>query len=32
VVTSGQFLLDAESRTREAIAKYLDAGLVRDAP
>ena len=25
VVTSGQFLLDAESRTREAIAKYLDA-------
>lgn len=24
VVTSGQFLLDAESRTREAIQKYLD--------
>jgi RND family efflux transporter MFP subunit len=32
VVTSGQFLLDAESRTREAIAKYLDAGLVKAAP
>lgn len=28
VVTSGNFLLDAESRTREAIAKYLDAGLL----
>jgi RND family efflux transporter MFP subunit len=32
VVTSGHFLLDAESRTREAIAKYLDAGLAREAP
>jgi RND family efflux transporter MFP subunit len=31
VVTSGQFLLDAESRTREAIAKYLDAGLLKKA-
>jgi len=27
VVTSGQFLLDAESRTREAIAKHLARGL-----
>lgn len=27
VVTSGQFLLDAESRTREAVAKYLREGL-----
>ncbi|HWP66176.1 MAG TPA: efflux RND transporter periplasmic adaptor subunit, partial [Candidatus Limnocylindria bacterium] len=27
VVTSGQFLLDAESRMREAIQKHLDAGL-----
>jgi RND family efflux transporter MFP subunit len=32
VVTSGHFLLDAESRTREAIAKYLDADLAREAP
>jgi membrane fusion protein, copper/silver efflux system len=28
VVTSGQFLLDAESRLREAIAKHLERGLV----
>lgn len=28
VVTSGQFLLDAESRTREAVAKYLREGLL----
>jgi RND family efflux transporter MFP subunit len=28
VVTSGQFLLDAESRMREAIQKHLDQGLV----
>jgi Cu(I)/Ag(I) efflux system membrane fusion protein len=27
VVTSGQFLLDSESRLREAIAKHLTAGL-----
>ncbi|MEO6597319.1 MAG: efflux RND transporter periplasmic adaptor subunit [Planctomycetota bacterium] len=29
VVTSGQFLLDAESRVREAIQKHLDKGLLR---
>jgi Cu(I)/Ag(I) efflux system membrane fusion protein len=28
VVTSGQFLLDAESRTREAVEKYLREGLL----
>jgi len=32
VVTSGQFLLDAESRTREAVAKYLDVNLAKDTP
>jgi RND family efflux transporter MFP subunit len=32
VVTSGQFLLDAESRTREAVAKYLREGLVAPSP
>jgi Cu(I)/Ag(I) efflux system membrane fusion protein len=30
-VTSGQFLLDAESRLREAIQKHLDAGLLAPA-
>jgi RND family efflux transporter MFP subunit len=32
VVTSGQFLLDAESRFREAVAKFLDQGLLVPAP
>jgi Cu(I)/Ag(I) efflux system membrane fusion protein/cobalt-zinc-cadmium efflux system membrane fusion protein len=32
VVTSGQFLLDAESRFREAIAKFLKKDLLVDAP
>jgi RND family efflux transporter MFP subunit len=32
VVTSGQFLLDAESRTREAVAKYLREGLLAPSP
>jgi membrane fusion protein, copper/silver efflux system len=31
VVTSGQFLLDAESRFREAVAKFLDKDLLVDA-
>jgi multidrug efflux pump subunit AcrA (membrane-fusion protein) len=31
VVTSGQFLLDAESRLREAIQKHLAAGLLAPA-
>ncbi len=29
VVTSGQFLLDSESRIREAIQKHLDEGLLK---
>ena len=32
VVTSGQFLLDAESRLREAIQKHLDTQLLVKAP
>ena len=30
VVTSGQFLLDSESRTREALAKMIQAGMAAD--
>jgi hypothetical protein len=32
VVTSGQFLLDAESRMREAIRRHLDQGLASARP
>lgn len=32
VVTSGQFLLDSESRLREAIQKYLSQNLIAQAP
>jgi multidrug efflux pump subunit AcrA (membrane-fusion protein) len=32
VVTSGQFLMDTESRTREAIQKMTDQGLLASAP
>lgn len=32
VVTSGQFMLDAESRIKEAIQKHLSAGLVSAQP
>lgn len=32
VVTSGQFLLDSESRLREAVAKFLSAGPAQAAP
>ena len=32
VVTSGQFLLDAESRLKEAIEKHLSQGLARQGP
>jgi RND family efflux transporter MFP subunit len=32
VVTSGQFLLDAESRIREAIQKHLSHGLLAEQP
>lgn len=32
VVTSGQFLLDAESRIREAVQKHLDEGLLAQHP
>lgn len=32
VVVSGQFLLDSESRLREASMKFMEPGLVDDAP